>query len=185
MFMECSSMRGIFPVLCGLLVGGPSVALAQGFDPGRVDILTLRLGMSRAEAMSGLLAQGIAATEIKQFLGSCQDDASRPCTVRIVARTKDGELTISFGDRVQGIAYQLNGKAVGEPQMIRGAVLERFGRPTTDDPMTWCNPPNGSALCQADRPRLIYKTAPKGGGTLSLLAGSPIAGSVAAGDATR
>ena len=131
------------------------------------------MSMVSARAFAALRAQGIAGAASQQRLAPCRDDPTRQCVAQIVARTKDGVPTIEFADQVHAIAYRFNGKAAGEANIIRGAVLERFGPPTFLEPPTWCEPPNGSARCRADGPRLEYSASSGGGGTLSLIGGGP------------
>jgi hypothetical protein len=159
--------------ICGSILLFSAVS-AVAFNPRGVDILTLRLGMSVDDAIARLHAQGIPSAQIQRFSAPCVDEPLRLCVAKIVARTKDGELTIELTELVRNIAYRFYGRAVGEAQMIRRAVLDRFGPPTSREPLTWCDPPNGSALCEAHRPRLTFVPEPDGGGTLSLVAGSAV-----------
>lgn len=149
---------------------------AAGFNARDADILKLRLGMGETEVIERLQYQGITGTALLQRGRVCPDRVGAACLTTIVARTGDGVLTIELADPlpemvpsepwVRSILYRLEGRLPGEPEMIRAAVLEHFGEPSSRQPLAWCEHPGPTGLCAADRPRLSLEPGP---GTATLL----------------
>ena len=156
-----------------LLLGGSAVATA--LDPRDVDILGLRLGMSRSDLLSRLAAQGIARSLVQQTQVTCDGSPAATCVDRLTAPTRDGELVVRFDiragtgrDTVWSIAYTLAGRGAGEPAMIRAAVMDRFGPPVSRNPALWCRAV-ASACRQPDQPQLIFQEGPGTRSTLTLV----------------
>jgi hypothetical protein len=156
-------------MLCGV---SPSAAL----DPRNVDILGLHLGMSRQDLIGRLAAQGIARSRIHEEAQSCATDPAASCVQTLAAPIPDGTLLIRFvvragpgSETVWSIAYTLAGRGAGEPEMIRNAVLDRFGPPTSNDPPVWCVPGSASGCSQPDQPQLMYNEGPGTSSTLTLV----------------
>jgi hypothetical protein len=124
-----------------LIVAG--VTAGDAFNPGTVDILGITLGMTEAQIDAQLLRQGIPAGRVKRETLDCADV---PCPVTVTALTKDGVLTIHLAQAANlpapsppvtmRIRYAIKERAAGEPAMIEGSILDRFGRPDQPEPMT-------------------------------------------------
>ena len=112
-------------------------------DPARAEILTLRLGMTRAEVIANLTAQG---TRIAPGDGP------------IEARTKDGELRIGLepGGHVREIVYRFTGRGPNEAAAVREAVLEQFGIPSNETPLSWCRATRTDGSCPPGDPILTF-----------------------------
>ncbi|HVZ08760.1 hypothetical protein [Rhodopila sp.] len=101
----------------------------------------------------------------------CQGDG--PCRLTLTTPTPDGELSIDLAGtplRVDRITYRLHGRGPGEPAIIADAVLERFGRPDEQAPMTWCRHPGTDLRCVPGDPVLRFYRDTL---TLVLAAGRP------------
>lgn len=157
-----------------LLLAGP----ARGLDPHQVDILTLRLGMTEAEATDHLLAQGIPIDAIAGQRHPCPDTKLGTCLTSVTAPTRDGRLVLHFRPGGQGaashtvdsIVYTLKLRSFGEPAMIQTSVLGRYGPPNALDPPTWCARIERSGVCPIDQARLTFQSGatPDNAGTLTL-----------------
>ena len=128
-----------------------------------LDILGLRLGMGEPQVDALLQRQGVPASRIIRTGGLCQEHPG--CDVTITAPTPDGELTISLmsNDRdpeaalaVAQINYTLRGTKMGEHEMIRSSMLQRFGLPNQANPMTWCHSVTANGNCRPDYPSLSF-----------------------------
>src|SRR4051794_12011660 len=160
-----------------LLLAGRS----EAFDAGSIDILTLRLGQSEDEVVARLADQGIGEARMQRQRHACPHDPAASCLTAIQARTRDGMLTISFGNpasrtasedvSVHRIEYRLSGKGAGEPDMIRASVLNRFGEPSWRQPLAWCGRAARATGCPADQPRLTFEAGPGVSSLLPLTAG--------------
>lgn len=141
-----------------------SFPATAGFDARKANILTLRLGMTEAEVMGALVAQGVVASRVEREHQPCPQMPEAGCLVRLKARTRDGWLTVSFApprpndpvERVGIIAYALDGRGPNEPALIRESVINHFGPPTVWKPMTWCQRPDAGGGCPAGRPRMTF-----------------------------
>ena len=135
-------------LIAGLAAAGPAMA----FDPDGSDIIGLRLGMHEAEATTHLAQQGYRMTRTS----ACSDP--KMCRPIIQANTKDGQLAIEVSQTagIVKIVYALNGHGVGEADKITAAIVDRFGRPDQQQPMTWCQHPTRSGSCPVDQPTLSY-----------------------------
>jgi hypothetical protein len=167
-----------------LLTAGLLLLLAgrsEAFDAGSVDILTLRLGQSEDEVVARLADQGIGEARMQRQRHACPRNPAVICLAAIQARTRDGMLTITFGDATTGTAsdvvfvhrieYRLSGKGAGEPDMIRASVLNRFGEPSWRQPLAWCGRAARATGCPADQPRLTFEAGPGVSSLLTLTAG--------------
>ncbi|MDR3537032.1 MAG: hypothetical protein P4L71_11085 [Acetobacteraceae bacterium] len=151
---------------------------ATAFDPHQVDVLTLRLGMTEAQATERLLAQGIPIQAIDGQRHPCPDSPRGTCLTTVTAPTKDGRLVLHFrpdghgtaSHTVDSIIYTLRFHSFGEPAMIRTSVLGRYGPPNVLDPLTWCAQVGRNGTCPADQPRLTFQpgSTPDNAGTLTL-----------------
>jgi hypothetical protein len=141
----------LFAVLLFCSMASPCLAL----DPMHTDIVAFRLGMTRTEALDHLAVQGYAPIE--------EGDS-------IQARTKDGVLRIDFSPdrRIRRVAYTFRGQGPNEVAILRDAMIEHYGKPTTDRPLTWCRVPLPSQACSPDRPLLTYGPGADGKGVLTL-----------------
>ena len=147
---------------------------AAALNPRDVDILGLRLGMTREDVIARLLAQGIPRVSIQDDQGECPGPSTAACIDRMTAPTRDGTLLIRFSaatgatePTVWSIAYTLAGRMPGEPDMIRAAVLDHLGPPTGGtDPVIWCAQASGSECSPADQPQITFR---RGAGTSSTL----------------
>lgn len=172
-----SSLRTAFLLGWWLILG---IAPAAALDPRDLDILRIRLGMSEVEVIAHLAEQGITGVQ-RQPNRACTGDAAPWCRMMIVARTRDGSLTIELADPmpaaasadawVSSIQYRLDGRGPNELEMIRMAVLDRFGQPSSLQPMTWCERPNSTGTCPPNRPHLVFEPGPGIGARLFLTAG--------------
>ncbi len=133
-------MRGSIPALTMalLLVAVP----AGAFDARGADIIGLRLGIPRTEAVAILRQQGFSVTP--------NDDS-------LTARTRDGDLTIELADgRVREIRYVFKARGAGEPESIPASVLDRFGPPNQSKPMAWCQVGARDGKCLDGAAALIF-----------------------------
>jgi hypothetical protein len=71
---------------------------------------------------------------------------------------------------VSSILYRLDGRGPNEAQMIRTSVLDRFGDPSSLQPMSWCEHPGPTGACPTDQPRLVFELEPGTGCLLFLTA---------------
>jgi hypothetical protein len=161
-------------VLCGLILPAGS---ALALDPHKADILRLRLGMTEPEVLAQLAEQGIV---LGGSQAPCTEGAEPRCQRQLVARTRDGALTIEFAARTpavqpttQRIRYRLQGRALGEATLVRGAMLDRFGPATSQEPLAWCIPQPDDPGCAATRPRLTFEFINNYTSLLSLIEGEP------------
>jgi hypothetical protein len=153
---------------------------AAALDPRDLDILRIRLGMGETAVSAHLAEQGITSVQ-RQANRACPVDAIAWCRTVIVARTRDGSLTIELADPMPGavltepwvssILYRLDGRGPNESEMIRMSVLGRFGQPSSLRPMTWCEQPDPTGACPANRPHLVFEPGPDIGARLFLTAG--------------
>ncbi len=173
----------MFPLCTRLLLGWLlilCIAPALALDPRDLDILRLRLGMGETEVIAHLAEQGITAVQ-RQPNRACTGDAAPWCRTVITARTRDGSLAIELADPVpaassaeswvSSILYRLDGRGPNESEMIRMSVLNRFGPPNSLRPMTWCERPDPTGACPANRPHLTFEPGPDIGARLFLTAG--------------
>lgn len=144
-------------------------------DPCGIDILTLRLGMTEQDVRAHLTSQGISGALVRTEHHPCPRGGGR-CLNTIVARTKDGWLTIRFGAAVPGggetiasIAYRFDELGPGEPAMIAASVINRFGPPVAAHPMVWCHHATQGGSCRDDQPRLVFESGPGINSTLTLV----------------
>lgn len=151
------------------------VAAAAALDPRSVDILGLRLGMTRQDLIGRLAAQGIARNRMTEEAVPCAADPNTSCVRALTVPAPDGILAIRFvGNAGPGseiawsIAYTLAGRGAGEPEMIRNAVLERFGPPTSRNPSVWCAIGSASGCSPPDQPQLMWREGPDTSSTLTL-----------------
>lgn len=163
----------IFAAFLLTTLGKPATAL----NPREADILGLRLGMPQSEVVARLQAQGITRISLQEDQAHCLGPAEDSCLDRITAPTRDGVLTIRFVARSGGaepaawsIAYTLAGRLPGEPEIIRKAVLDHFGQPTSaSDPEVWCAEAAGSQCSPADQPQITFHQGPGTTSTISLI----------------
>ena len=159
-------------LLAGAVLLAP-LAAASAFDPRLVSILGLGLGMGRAEIAARLAAQGIPASRIREQCGPCTNDPAARCVTALTARTLDGDLLIGFVARagpgtetVWRIAYTLAGRGASEPAMIRNAVMDQFGPPSSRDPPVWCARTGAAGCDPPDQPQLTWREGPGTSSTL-------------------
>jgi hypothetical protein len=167
-------MRLPLSLLLLALVSWP-LGPAAAFDPRETDILGLRLGMNPQDVLHNLAAQGADPSRIDQEVGACTANARGRCILAVTAPTPDGTLLIRFAARagpgseaVWSIAYTLAGRGAGEPDMIRAAVLNRFGPPVSADPLLWCGIVDRHGCNPPDQPQLTFVDGPKSSSTLTL-----------------
>jgi hypothetical protein len=129
---------------------------ALALDLTRTDIPTLRLGVTRSDALDRLATQGYAATD------------ETPSTIKV--RTKDGWLAVGFtsGDHVDRIVYTFNGLAPNEGAIVRGAILDHYGEPSVAEPLAWCGVPPAGRSCPRDQPSLTFGADKDGKAVLTL-----------------
>jgi hypothetical protein len=168
-------MRTRFFLLTGVLLLLLGRSAAAGLDPRALDILGLRLGMTRPAVLALLAVQGVAPAWIQEQPGPCGTDPAVRCLAQLTAPTRDGILQIRFvaprgpgSEMIWSIAYTLAGRGAGEPEMIRAAVFERFGPPTIRDPPVWCANAGTAGCSPSDQPQLIYREGPGTSSTLTL-----------------
>ena len=135
---------------------------AWGFDPRAVDIVSYRLGMTHERVLGLLKSQGYNDPPPRLRDTDCIDAPGTRCVTMIEARTKDGTLLIHFtpptrAAAVTEIAYTLDARRPGEPEAVEQAVLDRYGTPTSANPMTWCDRPPGGGPCAPHEPRLSFR----------------------------
>ncbi len=150
-------VRCLIPILVVLL----STA-AHGFDPRAVDIIAFRLGMTEAEVTDIIEHQGFRDTTFRRQDAPCAHAANRRCVAAIEVRTKDGGLRFLFATNaahptVERISYTFDGRKPNEPDALERAVVDRYGPPTVQAPMTWCDRNPGTGPCPADAPRLTFQ----------------------------
>lgn len=157
-----------------------TVGSATAFDPRGVDILTLRLGMTEPEVTRLLTLQGFADATYEIHRMACRADATASCVSAIRARTRDGTLDIGFTEIpgaartvVDRIIYVLDGKRPGEPDAIRMSVINRYGSPSVENPMSWCARPTSAGTCAPDQPRLTFRPGAWPSSVLSLTTAEP------------
>jgi len=157
---------------------------AAALDPRDVDILGLRLGMTREDVVAQLAAQGIDRRMTREERHACPGDPAAGCIDRLTAQTRDGTLLIHFAiasaaapATVWSIAYTLTGRLPGEPAIIRNAVLDRFGPPAGGrDPVIWCAHVSGSDCSPPDQPQITFHQGPSTASTLTLSNPAAVAG---------
>jgi hypothetical protein len=169
-------MRAPSLVLLAVLLLLSGVTASAALDPRNVDIIGLRLGMTRQDLIGRLAAQGIARSRMHEEAQRCATDPTASCVRTLAVPIPDGTLLIQFVVRagpgseiVWSIAYTLAGRGAGEPEMIRNAVLDHFGPPTSRDPPVWCAPGSASGCSQPDQPQLTYHEGPGTSSTLTLV----------------
>jgi hypothetical protein len=135
------------------------------FDPLGTDILTLRLGSPEATVIDHLTHQGWQLTRA----GHC---AAQNCPDPIQALTEDGVLLVDFapGGLVRRVTYTLTASNEQEAGLVRDAIMEHFGRPSIESPVSWCHAPGADGQCPPTQPRLTFKPAENFGGVLTLAA---------------
>ncbi len=153
-------LRRYLPLLLAL---APTLCWAT--DPLKVDILLLRLGMREEEVLQHLARQGAPVTQ-----GPGTTDGG----TALLARTRDGRLRIELSPsgETREITYFFMGHGPNEANLVRGSVLDRFGRPATEAPLTWCRAPAADGLCPPDQPRLSFRAGAGQAGVLTLTAGT-------------
>jgi len=165
------------PCLClpALLLLLSCVTAAAALDPRGVDILGLRLGMTMQDLMDHLAVQGAKGGRVQEESGPCATDPAASCVRALTATVPDGKLLIRFvvhagpgSETVWSIAYTLAGRGAGEPDMIRAAVLDHFGPPTSSNPVVWCERGGASGCNPPDQPQLLYSEGPGTSSTLTL-----------------
>ena len=169
-------MRAPRWLLVVALVALSQTAVMAELDPRQVDFLGLRLGMRLPSVVAVVSAQGFGGQRLQQDDAPCPTDPSARCVTLLTSATKDGVLRIRFvapagpgSETAWSIAYTLAGRGVGEPDVIRATVLNRFGPPSGHDPLVWCAG-TGSAGCNgADQPRLTYQEGPDTSSTVTLI----------------
>ncbi len=149
------ALRGIALLLS--FVGSPAWSL----DPAQTDIVSLRLGMTRLEVTSRLGAQGYKWEE--GGIGG---------STAILSRTKDGMLRADFASdgRVRRIAYTFNERAPNEEAILLEAVVDHYGPPIINAPLTWCVASRAERTCPPDQPLLTYGPGKDGKDVLTLAA---------------
>lgn len=159
------------PALLLLLLS--CVTAVAALDPRGIDILGLRLGMTRQDLMDHLAAQG--GRGVHEESAPCATDPAATCVQALTASVPDGKLLIRFvvragpgSETVWSIAYTLAGRGAGEPDMIRAAVLDHFGPPTSSNPTVWCRSGGTSGCNPPDQPQLAYSEGPGTSSTLTL-----------------
>ena len=148
----------IFAALTLALWGAAAAAL----DPREADILGLRLGMAVLEVESRLQAQGSSEARWISKQQPCDSNRSGLCLTALTAPTKDGLLDIAFSpaETIVRIDYTLRSMGMGEPAIIRSAVLSQFGPPSDATELAWCLRPNAAGACSLDRPSLRLLPGP-------------------------
>lgn len=141
-----------------LMLSWPSWA----FDPRSVDIIAYRLGMTEAEVTALLERQGFRASGFHRSDTPCPGAPGRRCALDLDARTRDGSLRFVFSPdpvlpTVERISYVFDAKRPNEPEAVERSVLDRYGPPTTQSPMTWCDRRAGTGPCPANAPRLVFE----------------------------
>lgn len=170
-------MRALRSILLSVFLLMNGWAAAATLDPREVDILGLRLGMTEAEIVARLASQGIARISIQEEHGRCLGATPDICIDRMLAPTRDGTLLIRFAAQPHAgeaaawsIAYTLAGRMPGEPEIIRNAVLDRFGKPSiATDPLVWCANTAGAGCSPADQPQITFHRGPGTASTLTLV----------------
>jgi hypothetical protein len=116
----------------------------QAYDASRAEIIGLRLDMLDTEVLMTMRRQGFAVTHDHGAL---------------VARTRDGQLTVDLTDTqaVRRIRYVFTNNGVGETQKIEESILDRFGPPDQMKPMGWCLALSRDGRCAEDGPSLIFQ----------------------------
>lgn len=150
-------VRCLIPMLVLLLSSA-----AHGFDPRAVDIIAFRLGMTEAEVTEIIANQGFRDSTFRRLDAPCADAPQRRCVAVIEVRTKDGGLRFQFATNaatptVERISYTFDGRKPNEPDALERAVVGRYGPPTVQAPMTWCDRSPGTGPCPANAPRLTFQ----------------------------
>jgi len=132
------------------LVSMLAVQSTHALDPLKADILLLKLGMTEAEVREKLATQGA------QAMPGAANDADT-----IVARAKDGTLTVDFDKNGQArrIVYAFRGNGPNEDAILRQAMLDHFGAPASDSPLTWCARPSPAGACPPNEPAVRFVEA--------------------------
>lgn len=147
---------------------------AGAFDPRITDILLLRLGMTEAQALERLRAQGWSGPLVKRDMRPC---AGGQCLAALHARTRDGLVDVTFATGRDGVPvavridYTIDGKSPAEAFAIEQGAVTRYGPPILANPMTWCDRAHGSPACPRDGARLMLR-AGDGVQVLTLLEGA-------------
>jgi hypothetical protein len=130
-----------------------AAAPGHAFDAAGADVLGLRLGMAEPEIAERLTRQGFSVTRLA---GPCSDRDT--CLVTIKTNTRDGELRIivSGGTGTQQVQYHFVGRGAGEPEKIKAAMTDRFGRPDQPMPMTWCRTAAADGACPRQQASLTF-----------------------------
>jgi hypothetical protein len=144
-----------------------AAAPGHAFDAAGADVLGLRLGMAETEIAERLARQGFPMTRLAE---PCPDRDT--CLVTIKANTRDGELRIivSGGTGMQQVQYHLIGHGAGEPEKIKAAMTDHFGRPDQQTPMTWCHMAAADGACPRQQASLTFLPETL---TVTLKAGDP------------
>lgn len=153
------------------------VAAAAAPDPREMDILGLRLGMTRVEVIAHLVAQGVDRRQIRTERDPCPGNPAAGCVDQLTAPTHDGNLVIRFvadprivTETAWSIAYTLHGLLPNEPSIIRGAVLDHFGPPSGgNDPAIWCAHVSGASCAPANQPQMTFSQSRAATSTLTLI----------------
>lgn len=150
-------IRRLIPVL---LILFPAAAL--GFDPRSVDIIAFRLGMTEAEVTRIIERQGFRDSTFRRQDAPCPGSMDRRCVTTIEVRTRDGGLRFLFAagaaePTVERISYTFDGRKPNEPDALERAVVDRYGPPTVQAPMIWCDRRPGTGPCPAAEPRLTFE----------------------------
>lgn len=150
-------VRYLIPILVALL---PTTA--HGFDPRGVDIIAFRLGMTEHEVTDIIERQGFRNTSFRRGDAPCTASPDRRCIATIEVRTRDGGLRFLFSataaePTVVRISYTFDGRKPNEPDALERAVVDRYGPPTVQTPMTWCDRRPGTGPCPTDAPRLTFQ----------------------------
>lgn len=156
-------MKSALALLLFILSSWIAVSPARAFDPRITDILLLRLGMTEAQALDRLRAQGWSGPLVKRDTRPCPTDRSRQCVTAIHSRSRDGLVDVTFATGRDGdpvavrIDYTIDGKSPAEAFAIEQGALTRYGPPILAKPMTWCDRAHGSPTCPPDGARLMLR----------------------------
>jgi hypothetical protein len=135
--------------MAALLAAAPAYA----FDATGADILGLRLGMSETDVAARLARQGFPLTRLPD--GCSGGDG---CLVTAKAVTKDGELRIAFAGESGAtlVRYVFLGHGPTEPERLKAAMIDRFGRPDQQKPMMWCRAVAADGSCPHQQASLSF-----------------------------
>jgi hypothetical protein len=150
---------------------------ANGADPARYDILSLRLAMSPAQVLARLRGQGIPERAVHILPPDCTINADAACVGTIVAPTRDGTLRIDFTAPAAApgrpiayrIAYVITARGPSDIDILRADAIDRYGAPTSPATSTWCARLDlGSGTCPDDQPLLRIEPVPHAAAMLTL-----------------